>query len=86
MWSYFLRFTEENFATLIALIFIKKAFEKVLHISDTYPIHESECLCIPKNVTEEGIYGRATEFRAFNVSKAHMFPCEVLSSAILLLG
>merc|ERR1719412_3310112 len=39
------RFTEENFATLIAFIFIKKAFDKVAHIGDYYPIEQSPCYC-----------------------------------------
>ena len=44
---YITRFTEENFATLIAVIFIIKAFEKVLSIGDKYPIAESPCYCDP---------------------------------------
>ena len=34
------RFTEECFATLIALIFIKEAVKKLIHIVDTHPLHE----------------------------------------------
>ena len=48
---YITRFTEENFACLIALIFIKKAIDKVLHIADYYPIFESDCFCQPTNDT-----------------------------------
>ena len=48
---YITRFTEENFACLIALIFIKKAIDKVLHINDYYPMFESECFCKPTNDT-----------------------------------
>merc|ERR1719419_675105 len=48
---YITRFTEENFATLIAVIFIIKAIEKVLQIGDTYPIDPSPCFCDPTNET-----------------------------------
>ena len=56
---------------------MKKAFEKVIHISDAYPVHESECLCIPKNETELELFGQAAEFRVFNATKPHKYPCEV---------
>ena len=49
---YITRFTEENFATLIAVIFIIKAIDKVLSIEDKYPIHESPCYCQPSNLSE----------------------------------
>ncbi|XP_074039616.1 electroneutral sodium bicarbonate exchanger 1 isoform X2 [Leptinotarsa decemlineata] len=44
---YITKFTEENFATLVALIFIYKAFENVMAIGDKYPISISgtDCLC-----------------------------------------
>jgi len=44
---YITRFTEENFATLIAVIFIIKAIEKVIHIEDKYPMTETPCFCDP---------------------------------------
>ncbi|XP_055376656.1 electroneutral sodium bicarbonate exchanger 1 isoform X12 [Condylostylus longicornis] len=47
---YITRFTEENFATLIAFIFIYKAVENVLEIGKTAPIHPKQvydCLCTP---------------------------------------
>lgn len=52
------RFTEENFATLIAFIFIYKAVEKVLKIGHKYPMEYNvddikHCTCIPLNETEE---------------------------------
>ena len=50
------RFTEENFACLIAFIFIKKAIDKVIHISDHAPLHESPCYCIPENKTFAELY------------------------------
>jgi len=58
---YITRFTEESFATLIALIFIQKAFSKLFHIRDANAVHmgvdklqlpfsrESlSCACVPK--------------------------------------
>ncbi|XP_034173081.1 na[+]-driven anion exchanger 1 isoform X10 [Osmia lignaria lignaria] len=53
---YITRFTEENFATLIAFIFIYKAIENVLSIGKKYPINTHandpfsfECWCRPPN-------------------------------------
>nr|CAD7569370.1 unnamed protein product [Timema californicum] len=53
---YITRFTEENFATLIAFIFIYKAVENVLHIGRDFPINTSgsrkldyNCSCEPVN-------------------------------------
>ncbi|XP_033298360.1 electroneutral sodium bicarbonate exchanger 1 isoform X12 [Bombus bifarius] len=53
---YITRFTEENFATLIAFIFIYKAIENVLSIGKKYPINTHanepfnyECWCKPPN-------------------------------------
>eukprot|EP00095_Tigriopus_kingsejongensis_P007769 maker-scaffold154_size301342-snap-gene-2.21 protein:Tk07769 transcript:maker-scaffold154_size301342-snap-gene-2.21-mRNA-1 annotation:"sodium-driven chloride bicarbonate exchanger-like isoform x17" len=43
---YITRFTEENFATLIGVIFIKSAIEKILAIGQSHPIHEDNCICI----------------------------------------
>ena len=59
---YITRFTEENFATLIAVIFIGKAFEKVTKIGQIYPIHESPCLCMPINMSSELPKHGFTEF------------------------
>ena len=74
---YITRFTEENFATLIAFIFIKKAVEKVIHISDYYPIHESPCFCAPKNETLLEKYGTSANFTAGLEIKPHKFNCSV---------
>ena len=56
------RFTEENFACLIAFIFIKKAIDKVVHISDHAPLHESPCNCIPENDTFAELYPMQMDF------------------------
>lgn len=50
---YITRFTEENFATLIAFIFIYKAVENVIKIGVKYPmdtaggLNANVCLCEP---------------------------------------
>ncbi|XP_029034026.1 electroneutral sodium bicarbonate exchanger 1 isoform X10 [Osmia bicornis bicornis] len=60
---YITRFTEENFATLIAFIFIYKAIENVLSIGKKYPINTHandpfsfECWCRPPNGTLPSSY------------------------------
>lgn len=56
--KYITRFTEESFATLIAVIFIVEAFSKLLSIETDYPINTNpdkliphECTCIAPNCT-----------------------------------
>lgn len=47
---YITRFTEENFALLIATIFIYKAIEKVISIGNKYPMNPPvivDCRCLP---------------------------------------
>ncbi|XP_034474730.1 sodium bicarbonate cotransporter 3 isoform X1 [Drosophila innubila] len=46
---YITRFTEENFATLIAVIFVYKAIENVFVIGKTFPVNQGiyNCVCTP---------------------------------------
>ncbi|XP_023174778.2 electroneutral sodium bicarbonate exchanger 1 isoform X12 [Drosophila hydei] len=46
---YITRFTEENFATLIAVIFVYKAIENVVIIGKTFPVNQGiyDCICTP---------------------------------------
>ncbi|XP_034098193.2 electroneutral sodium bicarbonate exchanger 1 isoform X7 [Drosophila albomicans] len=46
---YITRFTEENFATLIAVIFVYKAIENVVVIGKTFPVNQGiyDCICTP---------------------------------------
>ncbi|KAH8419407.1 hypothetical protein KR222_011188, partial [Zaprionus bogoriensis] len=46
---YITRFTEENFATLIAVIFVYKAIENVAVISKNFPVNQGiyDCICTP---------------------------------------
>jgi sodium bicarbonate transporter 10 len=83
---YITRFTEENFACLIAFIFIKKAFEKVIHIGDYYPIHESPCYCKPYNDTLFTEYGSADIFVAGELVKPHKYSCNFTVENDLVLG
>uniref|UniRef100_A0A182QVR5 Anion exchange protein n=1 Tax=Anopheles farauti TaxID=69004 RepID=A0A182QVR5_9DIPT len=60
---YITRFTEENFACLIAVIFIYKAIENVLHIGQEYPLNTAggkyDCACLPpagQTLTPEAIH------------------------------
>ncbi|XP_011062515.1 PREDICTED: sodium-driven chloride bicarbonate exchanger isoform X3 [Acromyrmex echinatior] len=60
---YITRFTEENFATLIAFIFIYKAIENVLSIGKKYPLNtyssetmDYDCLCKPPNTSLPSSY------------------------------
>ena len=53
---YITRFTEESFASLIAIIFIVEAFKKTIGISASYPVqthvpldHSFLCECLPTN-------------------------------------
>jgi len=80
---YITRFTEENFACLIAFIFIKKAIQKVLSIGNYYPLHESICYCKPENDTlykMDPNYPNITELIKPNFApgeeyKSHKFNC-----------
>ncbi|XP_011703360.1 PREDICTED: sodium-driven chloride bicarbonate exchanger isoform X1 [Wasmannia auropunctata] len=60
---YITRFTEENFATLIAFIFIYKAIENVLSIGKKYPLNtypsdmlDLDCWCKPPNTSLPSSY------------------------------
>ncbi|XP_012539979.1 sodium bicarbonate cotransporter 3 isoform X9 [Monomorium pharaonis] len=60
---YITRFTEENFATLIAFIFIYKAIENVLSIGKKYPLNtyssqtlDYDCWCKPPNISLPSSY------------------------------
>merc|ERR1719367_944305 len=73
------RFTEENFATLIAFIFIKKSFDKVAHIGDYYPIDPSPCFCFNDTYKENWEdFSQSFTFTKleYNGTKNHYYPCE----------
>ena len=67
--QYITRFTEENFALLIAIIFIKSAFEKVITVGKEFPVlpgAPNDCFCTPSNLTENDMFGANTNFVADN--------------------
>ena len=67
--QYITRFTEENFALLIAIIFIKSAFEKVITVGKEFPVlpgAPNDCFCTPSNLTENDMFGTNTNFVADN--------------------
>ena len=64
------------------MIFIMKAVENIGHIGEHYPIHPSDCLCVPDNETIVDEFGASLEFTALNrtySSAKHdvIYPCEV---------
>ena len=56
--AFITRFTEENFALLIATIYVYKAVQKLFHIAEEYPLtapepkaNATDCYCVPPNGT-----------------------------------
>ena len=56
-----------------------QAFQKVLHIGEEYPIHKTDCLCLPSNKTiaelNPGMNSPWKENDGQNATK-HLYPCE----------
>ncbi|XP_038210344.1 electroneutral sodium bicarbonate exchanger 1 isoform X4 [Zerene cesonia] len=78
---YITRFTEENFATLIAFIFIYKAVENVISIGKKYPLKTRpdeilnyECYCLPSN------YSRVSE--QFNWTSVDKESCKFYNGTL----
>ncbi|XP_052747214.1 sodium bicarbonate cotransporter 3 isoform X1 [Bicyclus anynana] len=78
---YITRFTEENFATLIAFIFIYKAVENVISIGKKFPLKTRpdevlnyECYCLPSN------YSRMPE--QFNWSTVSKDTCQLYNGTL----
>uniref|UniRef100_A0A6P4FZQ6 Anion exchange protein n=1 Tax=Drosophila rhopaloa TaxID=1041015 RepID=A0A6P4FZQ6_DRORH len=61
---YITRFTEENFATLIAFIFIYKAIENVMVIGKNFPVNQGiyDCICTPPL----GSYASVIDYAKYN--------------------
>ena len=78
---YITRFTEENFALLIAVIFIKSAIEKLIVLGDEFPINKGDCYCEPKNQTEKELFGMGSNFLPENQTFSYnRFQCSVIIS------
>ncbi|XP_072936830.1 electroneutral sodium bicarbonate exchanger 1 isoform X3 [Epargyreus clarus] len=78
---YITRFTEENFATLIAFIFIYKAVENVISIGKKYPLKTRsdeilnyDCYCLPSN------YSKLPE--QFNWTSMDRTSCQLLNGTL----
>ncbi|XP_039765137.1 sodium bicarbonate cotransporter 3 isoform X2 [Pararge aegeria] len=78
---YITRFTEENFATLIAFIFIYKAVENVISIGKKFPLKTRpdevlnyECYCLPSN------YSRMPE--QFNWTTVDKASCQLYNGTL----
>ncbi|KAJ8320799.1 hypothetical protein KUTeg_002386 [Tegillarca granosa] len=68
---YITRFTEESFALLISLIFIKEAFAKLFHIIDEHPIKtdlDTVCWCIPAPSNTTGVNSTLSNATDYNIS------------------
>ncbi|CAH2066118.1 unnamed protein product, partial [Iphiclides podalirius] len=79
---YITRFTEENFATLIAFIFIYKAIENVISIGKKFPLKTHadevlnyECFCLPSN------YSRVSE--KFNWTTVEKESCQLYNGTLV---
>ncbi|KAG8223167.1 hypothetical protein J437_LFUL000333, partial [Ladona fulva] len=97
---YITRFTEENFATLIAFIFIYKAVENVLSIGKTYPINTHgdmvlnyDCFCNTTYLSDDYqdlTLGNCTKYNGTLIGPGcdtpHYVPDVFLMSVILFLG
>jgi hypothetical protein len=65
------RFTEELFATFIAVIFIFNAFKKIYVVSIEYPMNPTNCTCTVGNLT-------SSEFiMSGNISAKRLWNCHV---------
>ncbi|XP_034231560.1 sodium bicarbonate cotransporter 3 isoform X3 [Thrips palmi] len=80
---YITRFTEENFATLIAFIFIYKAVENVLSIGKRFPLNTHagvelnyDCSCIPSNFT-------TTSTTSINWANVSVQNCQALNGTLV---
>ena len=77
---YITRFTEENFALLIALIFIKSAIQKVIDLEQEFPLQSTEdCYCDPILDLDKITYGNdVKDFVAFNETFGYnKYKCQV---------
>ncbi|XP_018910915.2 sodium-driven chloride bicarbonate exchanger isoform X5 [Bemisia tabaci] len=66
---YITRFTEENFATLIAFIFIYKAIENVISIGKKFPLNRNkplDCVCLPPSYISDYQVPDSTDWTSFD--------------------
>ncbi|KAK3586801.1 hypothetical protein CHS0354_002540 [Potamilus streckersoni] len=85
---YITRFTEESFAALISLIFIKEAVMKLVHVTQEDPVEihpyvnpDYVCRCVPKlenntNATLVTLFNTSSSLTPFNGHKVIREDCE----------
>ncbi|XP_075584901.1 na[+]-driven anion exchanger 1 isoform X10 [Dermatophagoides farinae] len=79
---YITRFTEENFATLISVIFIFKAFENLFHIGKEYPVDRHPD--IPKNyLCNCSIDGEMYELQRTLRNETALKECKILGGTLV---
>ena len=66
---YITRFTEESFACLIAVIFIKKSIENVANIAKSHPYFETPCYCAPILPPEEWSVNQGVDYYRLNATE-----------------
>ena len=86
---YITRFTEENFALLIAVIFIKSAIEKVIGLQSDFPLKPEQCdVCIPQITNMDTSGYNATNF-TMDTSEPfgyNRYKCEFEVNSLLING
>ena len=96
---YITRFTEESFATLIAIIFIVKALQKVISVASETPIYPSDCFCDPiasENMTNwsyndslsfKSLQGSDNNIWNINLNETEVLnPCTFTTNDTLMIG
>ena len=75
---YITRFTEENFALLIAAIFMVNAIEKVITVGKEFPVHVSDCFCEAKMIKQEIIETSAIFIPDNQTYSYNKYKCSVI--------
>ena len=75
---YITRFTEENFALLIAAIFMVNAIEKVITVGKEFPVHVSDCFCEAKMINQEIIETSAIFIPDNQTYSYNKYKCSVI--------
>ncbi|KAL7302224.1 hypothetical protein TKK_0004899 [Trichogramma kaykai] len=84
------RFTEENFATLIAFIFIYKAIENVMSIRKKFPIStgqnlgNSSCFCGPPGTSLNSSYSTTSnQYSNINWASLDKYACQAANGTVI---
>ncbi|CAB0031581.1 unnamed protein product, partial [Trichogramma brassicae] len=84
------RFTEENFATLIAFIFIYKAIENVMSIRKKFPVStgqnlgNSSCFCGPPGTSLNSSYSTTSnQYSNINWASLDKYACQAANGTVI---